>query len=605
MSNDFATRHPRLAELFGIDLRSLALFRFVIGLVLLLVLLRDFADLRAFYTDWGVMPRAWAIESDSLNRLSLYFLNGETWFVAALLGVQVVFAFMLMLGWRTRLAVIASFVLWTSLLNRNTLVLIGGDLLLACLLFWAMFLPLAARYSVDAALASNPPPQERLHLSWGSLGLLLQVVSVYFFSALLKTGSEWRPDFTAVYYALSLDRYATPLGHWLLNFPDLLHGLSGYVWWLELLGPLLVFVPVFNRPLRLLMVLCFMSMHIGFKLCLELGHFPFVSLASWTVFLGGWLWDAAERRHQRRQPGPLRIYFDRDCGFCLKSVLLLQQFLILPRAQVAPAQFTPRAKALLEANYSWVVIDSDEQAYMKWSAFTILIRHSPLLGWLWPLVRLPALVKPGDRVYEFVGRHRGFFGRLSERLLPSREVRYEVSAGWQRLAAVFIVAVLAWNLTTVQALPAATYRYLTPLRVVRIDQLWNMFAPYPLKDDGWFVIPAHLADGTELDLLHPGRGAPSYDKPVQYSQTHRNIRWHTYLGRLAEENYTSQRLYYGQYLCRQWNRDHLDTPQQRLMTFKLIYMLERTPPPGQQPQVEQVVLWRHECFPQETKGQIP
>ena len=31
----------------------------------------------------------------------------------------------------------------------------GGDMLLVAMLFWSMFLPLGARYSVDATLVSN------------------------------------------------------------------------------------------------------------------------------------------------------------------------------------------------------------------------------------------------------------------------------------------------------------------------------------------------------------------------------------------------------------------------------------------------------------------
>ena len=606
MSNDFSARHPRLAELFGIDLRSLALFRFALGLVLLLVLLGSFSDLTAFYSDLGIMPRAWAIESDSFNRVSLYFLNGQSWFIATLLTIQTICALMLMLGWRTRLAVIVSFVMWASLINRNTMILIGGDLLMACLLFWAMFLPVGARYSVDAATSSNAPPTDNHHLSWASVGLLLQVVSVYFFSAQLKSGVEWYPQFTAVYYALSLDRYATPLGQWLLNFPDLLHALSAFVWWLELMGPLLIFVPFFNRYIRLLVLTCFIAMHIGFKLCLELGHFPFVSIASWTVFVGGWIWDALSARRQRIESAPLRIYYDRDCGFCLKTVLLIQQFLILPRAKVAPAQDTPRAKALLEANTSWVVIDSSEQAHMKWQAFTVLLKHSPLLGWLWPLLRAQVLIKPGNAVYDWIGSHRSGFSSLSATLLPTREVQYEVSQRWQRFAAICAVAVFCWNLGTIGALPRVAVSVLsTPIQMLRIDQIWNQFAPFPLKEDGWLVVPAKLADGSEIDLLHPDRGAPDYSKPWHYSQTHRNIRWHTYLGHLWEAGSVGHRGYYSKYLCREWNRDMIDTPGKRLITFNLVYMLERTPPPGQQAQIEQVVLWRHECFPQETKGQVP
>src|SRR3546814_10278668 len=68
--------------MIGIDLRTLALFRIVLGLVLLWCVLSCFRDLTAFWTDSGVMPRAWMIESDSRWRLSLYLINGQTWFVA-------------------------------------------------------------------------------------------------------------------------------------------------------------------------------------------------------------------------------------------------------------------------------------------------------------------------------------------------------------------------------------------------------------------------------------------------------------------------------------------------------------------------------------------
>jgi len=43
------------------------------------------------------------------------------------------------------------------------------------------------------------------------------------------------------------------------------------------------------------------------------------------------------------------------------------------------------------------------------------------------------------------------------------------------------------------------YAALTPsFSLLRVDQRWDMFAPYPSKEDGWFVIPASLSDGSEL-----------------------------------------------------------------------------------------------------------
>ncbi len=609
MNANLASRFPRLAEVIGIDLRTLALFRVVLGSVLFCNLILALGDATAFWTDLGVMPRGWMVESESAYRLSLHLVGGDTGFIVFMIGAQALLALMYVLGWRTRLVNVLSFVLWASLMNRNPMVLIGGDLLMACLLFWSMFLPVGARFSVDAAVSTNAPPSAHLHVSWGSLGLLLQVMSVYFFSAILKNAPEWTTDYSAVYYALSLDRHVLPLGKLLNEYLPLTQGLTLYVWWLELLGPLLIFTPIFLRPVRLALMLAFMAMHLGFWLCLELGHFPFVSFASLTLFTGGWIWDALDRRQQRRHPGPLRIYYDRDCGFCLKMCRLFQQFLILPRAQIAPAQDTPRARTLLEANNSWVVIDADESAHLKWTAFAVLLQHSPLLGWLYPLARRPAVTAPGNRVYDFVARHRGHFARLTAHLLPQRETRWELGGGWQIVVAVLVALVLLWNLSTIRWVPQQTQPALSPvLRLLRIDQLWNMFAPFPLKDDGWMVIPGRLADGSEIDLLHPQRGAPSFQKPALYSQDPDNIRWLTYRGRLWETPFQRHRAYYGKYLCRSWNlplAGRAELQSKRLMTMKIIYMLERTPPPGQQATVEQVVLWRHECFPDETRGQIP
>lgn len=592
--------------MIGIDLRTLALFRALLGLLLLASVLGCCSDLGVFWTDDGVMPRRWLVEADSRWRLSLYLVNGQSWFVALLLALQAGFALMLALGWRTRLATVASFALWVSLLNRNPLVLNGGDLLLCCLLFWAMFLPLGARHSVDVALSTAPPPKDDLHMSGASVGLLTQAMSVYFFSALLKSGSEWWPDFSAVYYALMIDRHVLPLGHWLLNFPGVLTALSAYVYFLELLGPLLIFSPYLLRPLRLALLLAFVAMQLGFLLCLRLGLFPLVSLTALVPFIGGWIWDAAARRRRAKGGAPLRVYYERDCSFCLKSCLLLRQLLVLPALQIAPAQDAPRARTLLEANRSWVVIDIDEQAYLKWPALTVLLRRSPLFGWLWPLLRMPLLALPGNAVYDFVGRHRPRFSRAAAALLPLRETRFELRRGADRIAAVFVLLVLIWNLHTIGLLPARSYQAMTPLfRVLRLDQLWNMFAPAPLKEDGWWVFPARLADGREIDLLHPGRAAPDYGKPTASAGTQESIRWLNYRERLWEKPYAEHRRWYGAYLCRQWNEANAATPGARLLGFQMIYVLERTPPPGQTASAEQVISWRQDCVPERVIGVAP
>jgi len=264
----------RTRELFGVDLRSLALFRVALASTLIVYAINRLLDCRAFFTDWGVLPRDWLVQSDSWTRFSLYLANGEPWFAATLLLATAACAAGFWLGWRTRLMNVLLFVLVGSVINRNPLILIGGDCLLMCLLFWAMFLPLGARWSVDAALAENPPPRDNLHVSWASTGILLQMMSVYFFSAWMKNAPDWWPDGLGVYYTMQLERYRAPLGAVLAQFPGVMHWLTYYVYALEWAGPVLCFVPWFNRPLRLAVMLAFMAMHTGFILFMEIGHFP-------------------------------------------------------------------------------------------------------------------------------------------------------------------------------------------------------------------------------------------------------------------------------------------------------------------------------------------
>jgi vitamin K-dependent gamma-carboxylase-like protein len=594
---------PRLDVLFSVDLRTLALFRALLGAVLFADMCMRMSDVRRFYSDLGLAPRSWIADFAGNWRIDLYMANGETWFAVLLLCLEALAALALLFGWRTRLVTLLCFVLEASLLNRNQMVLIGGDILLECLLFWSLFLPLGARWSVDAALNTRAQPEGHKHLSWASAGLLLQVLSVYFFSAMLKTGREWWPDGTAVYYALQLDQYATPLGFWLRPYQSLLQGLSYFVYFLEMLGPILVLSPFYNRPLRFSVMLLLMCMHIGFLFCLKIGPFPMISLTSLTVLLGGWFWDWMDGRVQGRErrlgPAPLRIYYDRDCGFCIKMCLLFKTFLVLPRAQIAPAQDQARAKALLEANYSWVIIDHDEHAYLKWSAFAMLLRRSPLfcwLGWLLdPRSRGRWAVRPGDAVYDLVGRHRGGFGKLSAALLPYRDIGFETSRLAQGLAAMFVVLVCTWNIRTLHRLPARLDAVLSPpFHLLRIDQLWNMFAPFPSKDDGWWVFPGQFMDGTPLDVLHPERAGVSYDKPEYISETFPNIRWHKYDENLWSPQYSAARYQYGKFLCRSWNSTH--PLKQNIRSFKMIFMLETSLPPGQTPTVEQHVVWQQNCY---------
>src|ERR1700739_749758 len=97
-----------LRSVFTLDLRALALMRKGIGMVLLLDLGIRFSDLKAHYSNEGLLPldvlfrRSW----DPWN-ISLHTISGLWQIQASLFAVAALFAVLLIIGYRTRLACIA------------------------------------------------------------------------------------------------------------------------------------------------------------------------------------------------------------------------------------------------------------------------------------------------------------------------------------------------------------------------------------------------------------------------------------------------------------------------------------------------------------------
>ena len=105
----------RALPVLSIDLRSLALFRILLGGLIMADLMIRGADLSVWMSDEGVFPRDFIIDWSGDNRWSLYFISGS-WVWALLLHLVAAGAAMaLLLGYRTRLATLISFVLLVSL----------------------------------------------------------------------------------------------------------------------------------------------------------------------------------------------------------------------------------------------------------------------------------------------------------------------------------------------------------------------------------------------------------------------------------------------------------------------------------------------------------
>ncbi len=598
---DLSSRFPRLTETFDLDLRSLALLRAGVGAMLLCTLLSAFGDATIWWSDAGVLPRAALVTDSAPFRFSLHLANGQPWFISALLAMQIVIALMFTVGTHTRTAGTLSFLLWVSLLNRNPMLDGTGELLMACLLFWSMFLPVGARWSIDAALTSEPPPQSQAHRSPAATALLLQVLIIYVCAALLQSGAAWKTH-QAVTQLLSLDHQVTALGAWIAQWHGFNALLSRAITYVLLLAPLLILLSSLHRGLRLAGIIVLALLQIGAIVCLQLGMLPWLALFALAACIDGRVWDGLLQHHLRKHAGPLTIYYDKDCRFCETMCLLMREFMVLPQASILAAQDSARARTLMEANNSWVVIDADEQAYLKWAAFTILLRRSPVLGWLWPLMKWPALDAPGDRLYTFVARHRARIATITLPLLPPRAVRWDSGTIRQRIATAAAILMLGGALSTLGAVPSAIGSALSPaLSMLHLEQTWTLFAPAPPEVSGWLVVSGRRADGREVDVLHPERNAPSFEPAPRSDLAAPDLRWRTYHDRLRDPAHAAQRALYANYLCTHWNGnvllDAADPARraQRLVSVKMIYMLQYPSGTEAISRIEQQILWRQGC----------
>lgn len=590
----------RLEDLCGIDTRTLALFRVGLASLLLYDVASRISNVRVHYTDWGMVPWASTEWTRAANPwvFSLHAaFDGWGWPLALFL-LAGVFALALLVGYRTRVATVASWILYASVQTRNPFVLHGGDQILLLLLFWSIFLPLGAAFSVDRALLEPIRPAPRRVVSMATLAIVLQVAMVYGFSAVLKDHPSWTVDRTAVYEALSIDLTTSGAGVFLRGFPGFLKVLTVGTLVVEFCAPIAFFCPVFTGPVRTAAAFSLILMHVGFAVCMEIGSFPYVGMVACSVVLPSWFWDRVVLRGTAAPPEACRIYYDGECGFCRKMVHLLRTFLGLPEVPIVPAQEDAETVEVLRKENSWVVMDGEGKRRLRYDGFAYLASVSPALRPVARLVRARPLSALGEKLYVWVAGHRPVLGRLTSWLRFRREREGSPGAARSALALVSDVAVAGliayvflWNLRTVEW---PKYTNVLPLKLgfigqaLRLDQKWFLFAPAPYKSDGWFVVRGTLAGGREVDLFRGG-ATVSWEKPESISALHPNVRWRKYMRNLWEYQRTSLPSAYVDHLFRDWNGRH--TGEDRVVRIEMIYMLEMTEEYPKTPTVKRVQVY--------------
>jgi hypothetical protein len=279
----------KFTKLITLDTRSLGIFRIMLALVILVDLFVRAQHLEFFYTNAGVVRMEptfiW------LNHLSVHTMAGDAEYIGLLFWIAAFFAVLLMLGFLTPAVLPICWFLLISLHSRNSYVLNDGDTLIRLLMFMAIFLPLGARFSLDAILFKDwmRKVEDNYYSVW-TLVYVFQLIIIYAVSGWAKFSKIWHFG-QGIYYSMMLHTYAKASAAYLLKFPAVMILLNYYTLILERFGWLLLLSYKHSDRFRVLAVVLFTSFHFGLFLFMELGIFPLVAIAAWIPMIPSRVWD--------------------------------------------------------------------------------------------------------------------------------------------------------------------------------------------------------------------------------------------------------------------------------------------------------------------------
>jgi hypothetical protein len=476
------------------DIRPLGLYRIVVGALVLHDTLRRTAAFRAWHTDEGVLPRAAVFEGVARPwRFSLLDMMGPTDLVAVFFVFGAISALCLLLGYRTRLATFCTWIFLVSVQERNLGVTDSSDTVLRVMLFWLIFSPAGAAFSMDRALSDRPG---NMRGSMVALRIMqLEIATLYYVTAVAKSGDHWR-DGSALYRALQIWDFARPTASFYVEHLAFLGRPMAYgTLLLELALPFGLILP--NLRFRKVVLLGGLGLHTGIELMMNVGMFSFVMMTTYILFL----WPSAVDKIERR----------------------------LPRMHGLTTFFRER---LLRVVPDPAPVDR---------------------GWVGTPKNAMVMAVTGTLMGTIVW-----------------DQFHEVNSRFPRPPAPFVQV----------------------MESLSMWQNWRMFAPNPVFDAGPWTAEGVLTNGTKVDVL--AHAAPEFAHPPDGRWLY--TRWNKYRLHIRTPEQRAYLLWFGRYLCRQWNQDRR-SGEPLLDHFELVYHLTQTHgigAPANPP--APTMMWRHYCI---------
>lgn len=631
--NRWARARALLRERYlTVDPRTASLFRIVLGALLVADLIRHFREITFLYSNDGVLSNHQHLYRPTGSFLfSFFHAFSTTPEVYVLFALGLVAHLALLVGYKTRWAAIASFLWVVSRDSRIPFVENGGYVVENLTCFWACFLPIERRFSIDAWRASWAERREtsveeladrvpyelrnKKHVSLVGLTVIANLTVIYLFNVINKTGHIWRHGDT-VHYVLHIDRMVTGLGVFVReHFPEWLLTVADFgTLVVEAIICVCIASPrarMYTRPLAMLLMA---ALHGTFGTFMRLGPFSWFMIGWSSFLLLPVHFGIAGRFYARRSRGcELAIApdsaFSVTVGRVIKRLDHGERVRMLEGEPGQPLSVRSDASSAWSAEPSRVLeLVSDALPFGRWlrRAVTVLsvgllpalakaalARPATLTRWfgltLTPVQQPPPQAPLVDRIggvgrglreafllyFAITATYQVYLeNKIVPKTLPPPLKDGQVLQPDERQAYDFLKQKLGDRVITLKPDPpdfmSATINY------PRLFQGWGMFAPNPIVEDGILSVDAYTIDGRNIDPL-------TGEKPVLDIRDLRGAGLsqlrQDYGNRIRMDRNQAYRDGLRDYLLR-WH-ERTGRAEDELIAFDVYWVRDKCPPPGQ------------------------
>lgn len=266
--------------------RALGLFRIVLGIIIIYSFALFAKDIVIFFSDAGLLTTQTLekVMGRDFHTLLMYVRSpiGVVCFLILLFAAALCFT----IGYATRVNAILLFALVVSFHERNNLVLNGGDTVIRTMLFFFMFAPAGAAFSVDGLLSQRKfstmeAAKPLLVAPWAQRMMQVQVTLIYFATVYAKIRGPLWNEGVALYYVFGLTDFHVRGVEQLMNYPLLYSPLT----FVTLIGELTLPFLLWFRATRLYAIAIGLFLHGWMMIFMTLPVFPILMISTYIPFI--------------------------------------------------------------------------------------------------------------------------------------------------------------------------------------------------------------------------------------------------------------------------------------------------------------------------------